>query len=82
MRSTLATLFSYIFMISTAVLIVTTFAVIVIGLRHIFISIDEYEKDIGLQLLKALIAAAILTPVSLYLNQKLEARDKIDEEEI
>ena len=82
MKSLLAPIFSYLFMACISLLIISIFAVVIIFVRHIFVSIGEEEKNLGIKFLIALVTSGALAPIFLYLNQRCDRVDDLKEEEI
>lgn len=82
MKSSIAAFLSYLFMTVVILLVVSAFGALIIGARYIFTSISETEKSIGYNLLLIFIASGVLAPILLYLNQKFDRLDRIDEEDI
>ena len=82
MKSLLAPVFSYLFMACIITLFISIFAVVIIFVRHFFITIGEEEKNLGINFLMALVTSGVLAPIFLYINQRLDRIDKLKEEEI
>lgn len=72
MRDQLSSVFSYMFMASVFVSVVSLFAVLIIFLRFFMMEIGELEKQTGYAFLYIFIICIILAPVFLYLSNRLE----------
>lgn len=81
MKSTISVLASYMFMASLAALAISAFAIIVIVARHYFGSVSDNEIKIGYRFLIIFITAAIIAPISLYINLKCDRIEKLEDEE-
>ena len=82
MKSSLASLFSYLFMTAIIVVVISAFGAAIIGIRYFLTSISHTEKALGINFLTVLIVAGLLAPLLLHLSLKLERKDKIDEEHV
>jgi hypothetical protein len=72
MRDQLSSIFSYLFMASIFVFIVSLFAVLIIFLRSFIVNIGNLEKQTGYAFLCILITCIILAPIFLYLSNRME----------
>lgn len=82
MKSILSTLFSYLFMATIVVILVSSFALVIILIRHFLVSIGEDEKQLGYNFLIALVTSGILSPIFLFLNRKFDRIEKLKEEDV
>jgi|GEM_PF-2034185 len=82
MKSSLASLFSYLFMTAIIVVVISAFGTAIIGTRYFLTSISDTEKALGINFLTVLVVAGLLAPLLLHLSLKLERKDKIDEEHV
>lgn len=82
MKSSIAAFLSYLFMTVIIVLVVSAFGALIVGVRYFFTSISEAEKSIGYNFMLIFITCAIIAPIILHLNLKLDRLDKINEEDI
>ena len=71
MRGSLASLFSYIFMTSAFVCVSAALCLIVIFLRYIGDEITDTEMAVARYFLFVLIISGVLTPLSLFVSDKL-----------
>jgi len=71
-RTSLTTIFSYLFMTFGLVALFSTFGTIIIFLRRYFISVNDVEKQTGFILLYILIGSLILSLLFLYLSDKTD----------
>jgi len=81
MKSTISGLASYIFMASLIALAISAFVIIVIVVRHYFGSVSDNEIKIGYRFLIIFIAAAIIAPITLYINLRCDRIEKLEDEE-
>ncbi len=71
MRNSLASIFSYIFMTSAFVCVSTALCLTVIFLRYIGDETTDTEMAIARYFLFVLIVSAVLTPLSLFVSERL-----------
>ena len=71
MRSSIASFFSYLFMASAFVFLISAICLLVIVLRYYGTSVSPTEIEVAYYLLILLIIAIILGPISLYISNKL-----------
>lgn len=76
MKSTLNTLFSYLFIAAVVILCISAFGSVIIGLRSFFSTISEEEKNLGIKFLVAFVSSGIATPILLYFNRMFEKDTK------
>jgi len=81
MKSSISGLTSYLFMASLVTLAISTFALIVIVLRHFFGTISNNEVEMGYRFLTIFIISAIIAPITLYINLKFDRIEKLKDEE-
>lgn len=72
MRDQLSSIFSYLFMFTAVLCLISAFAVIIIFIRSIVHDISLAEKQTGFIFLYIFIIGAVLAPVFLYVSNKLE----------
>ncbi|HSE84229.1 MAG TPA: hypothetical protein VLB01_06755 [Thermodesulfobacteriota bacterium] len=71
MRNSISSLFSYIFMTSAFVSVSTALCLIVILLRYIGDETTDTEMAVARYFLFVLVISAVLTPLSLFVSDKL-----------
>ena len=81
MKSSISGITSYLFMASLVALSISLFAMIVIISRHFFGGISNNEVMLGYRFLTIFIAAAIIAPITLYINLKLDRIKNLKDEE-
>lgn len=72
MRDSLSNVFSYMFMVTVSIAAITLFAALVILFRSFTMEIDRTEEEIGFTFLYAFIVSCILSPLFLYLSNRLD----------
>jgi len=81
MRSSISGITSYLFMASIVALAISLFALIIIIARYFFGTISNNEIMIGYRFLTIFIIAAIIAPITLYINLKFDRIEKLKDEE-
>ena len=76
MRDSLASAFSYLFMASIFVSVISLFAVLIIYMRARMMEIGGMEKQAGYAFLYVFIICIIAAPVFHYISNKLEKNTK------
>ena len=72
LRSLLGKVFSYLFVTSFFLLIISAFVLIVVVLRYFLTDISKTEIDFGYDILILFVVCAILCPVSFFVSNRLE----------
>ncbi|MGD9653317.1 MAG: hypothetical protein AB7I96_11310 [Candidatus Dadabacteria bacterium] len=72
MRDSLSSLFSYLFMVTVSIAAIAIFAAIVILLRSFVMEIGVVEVQAGFMFLYIFIGSCILSPIFLYLSNRLD----------
>ncbi|MCA9808798.1 MAG: hypothetical protein R3B51_12175 [Thermodesulfobacteriota bacterium] len=72
MRDSLSSLFSYLFMVTVSIAVIAIFAAIVILLRSFVMEIGVVEVQAGFMFLYIFIGSCILSPIFLYLSNRLD----------
>ncbi len=72
LRSSIGKLFSYIFMTSIFLLVISAFFLIIVVLRYLLTDISRTEIDFGYDMLKLFVVFAVLCPVSFLVSNRLE----------
>ena len=72
MRDQLSSLFSYLFMSSAVVCLISVFAVLIILIRSVVADISHTETQMGYVFFYIFVITALLAPVFLYVSNKLE----------
>jgi len=71
MRSSLASFFSYLFMVLAFVCLVSAFSLIVIALRYYGTTISKTEREVAYYMLILFITAVVLGPIFLHISNRL-----------
>ena len=74
MRDSLSSVFSYLFMASIFISIISLFAVLIIFLRSFMTDTGELEKQSGYAFLYLFIICIIAAPIFHYISNRLEKR--------
>lgn len=82
MKSSFASLFSYLFMTAIVVVVISAFGTAIIGTRYFLTSISDSEISLGYNFVIVFVVSALLAPLFLHISLKLERRDRIDEEQV
>lgn len=72
MRDSLSSIFSYLFMTTIFMLILSAFGMLIVFLRSLFTDIGDMETRVGFLFVYILIICIILAPIFLYVSSKLE----------
>ncbi|HML94517.1 MAG TPA: hypothetical protein PKC29_03700 [Thermodesulfobacteriota bacterium] len=72
MRDSLSNFFSYLFMVTVSIAAVTIFAALVILFRSLVMETGAVEEEAGFMFLYVFIGCCILSPIFLYLSNRLE----------
>ena len=72
MRDSLSSIFSYLFMTTIFMLILSAFGMLIVFLRSFFTDIGDMETRVGFLFVYILIICIILAPIFLYVSNKLE----------
>ena len=72
MRDSLSSIFSYLFMTTIFMLILSAFGMLIVFLRSLFTDIGDMETRVGFLFVYILIICIILAPIFLYVSNKLE----------
>jgi len=72
MRDSLSNLFSYLFMVTISIAAITLFAALIIFFRSFTMETGRTEEELGFTFLYVFIASCILSPLFLYLSNRLD----------
>jgi len=80
MKNSLASIFSYLFMVSAFVSMASAFCLVVVLLRYLGNATSETEMNIARYFLVVLVSGIVLTPLLLFTSDKLGKLGKRREE--
>ncbi|MDA2918155.1 hypothetical protein MYX76_01440 [Desulfobacterota bacterium AH_259_B03_O07] len=72
LRSSIGKLFSYVFVTSIFLLVISAFFLIIVVLRYSLTDISRTEIDFGYYMLKLFVVCAVLCPVSFLVSNRFE----------